>query len=189
MAQITLTGKFHAAGTYFDNGSFKKQPIIVEVTENGYTSYLPVDFQKDNIQKLTQIGATIGMYYTFTCFVQGSKSVSTDKNGSPAAYLNLSCTQIAPAQAPQQATAPQAPAFNQPQQGYGAPQQPQQGFAAPAPAPAPSFAPPAQPGIGQPQGGQSFAPQQPQQAPSFAPPQQQAAPATPPQFNPNAGQQ
>lgn len=184
--KITITGKYVNAAQQTQTGSFTKQSVIVEVVNGTYVSYFNVEFHQTDVQNIFPQLVPHGMF-NFECWVQGSNKQFTDKNNQPTAYTTLKCVAVSPAQ---QAAAPQPPAqqFAQPQQSQQgfAPQQ-TQGFAAPAQAPAPSFAPPAQPGIGAPQGGQTFAPPAPQ-APQFAPPQPQAAPAAP-AFNPNAGQQ
>lgn len=186
MSQIQLTGRIIGAQPFFDNGSFRKQTLIIEVLSGSYQNYYPVDFTQGDVDTLlpqVQMGGT----YLFSLYVQGSQKQMTDKNGSPTAYVNLKVHAVAPAQSAlpptAQQTAPNAfqqqpqqggfvgqPA-QQPQQGFGAPQQqpaPQQGFGQQA-APAPNFGgaqtntPPAQTGgFGAPvQGNNPFgAPQQ-----------------------------
>lgn len=172
MSQVTLTGKIVAAQPLFDNGSFKKQTLIIEVVNGSYTSYFPIDFTQDKIQTLLpncQMGGT----YSFTGYIQGSKNQMQDRNGNPTAYLSISVNQVVQAQAaaPQPAQGFQQPApqqgFQQPAQQGGYMGQPQQ--TQPAPQAAPQ-------GFGAPQPAQGFGDQQPQGFGQPAQPQQQAAP-------------
>lgn len=158
--QVQITGRIVAAQPLFDNGSFRKQVLILEVQSGNYVNFYPVEFTQGDIDTLlpqVQMNGT----YNFTAWVQGSKNQSTDRNGQPAAYVNLKVSAVAPAQAAQapqqqapqgfnQAPAAQPQGFGQPAQqqapaGFGQPAQPQQpaqgGFGAPAPQ---SFGQPAQ---------------------------------------------
>lgn len=141
MSQITLTGKIVASQPLFDNGSFRKQTLLIEVVNGNFTSHFPIDFINGDIDTVlpqVQLNGT----YTFSGYVQGSKNLMQDRNGNPTAYLSISVKQVAPAAGaglPQTTpmTAPQPAA----QQGFAAPQaQPvQQGFVgAPAQQAAPS---------------------------------------------------
>lgn len=157
--QVQITGQYVNAQQKFDNGSFKKQTIVVEtMNQNNYKSYFPIEFHQADVDNLFAHIQPHG-FYTFTCWVQGSNQIMSDKNQQPTAYVSLKCTKVdvAAAQLPHTSpiTAPQ-PFGQQPQQ-QAFPAQPQQGF------------------IGQPQQPQAFAqPQQP--APTqqtFGSPQQQ----------------
>lgn len=155
MSQIQLTGRVIGGQPFFDNGSFRKQTLIIEVQSGNYQNYYPIDFTQGDVDTLlpqVQMNGT----YLFSVWVQGSQKQMTDKNGSLTAYVNLKVSAVAPAQSSLPATSPQtAPnAFQQPQQqqggfvgqpaqqpqGFGAPQQqaPQQGFGQQE-APAPNF--------------------------------------------------
>lgn len=168
MSQIQLTGRVIAGQPFFDNGSFRKQTLIIEVQSGQYQNYYPVDFTQGDIDSLlpqVQMGGT----YTFTCYVQGSNKQMTDKNGSPTAYLNLKVSALAQASAGLPPTSP----VTAPQQQFQQPQQ-QQGFAAPAPQQGGFGAPQQQQGGfigGQPQQqAQGFGAQQAQPASGFGTP-------------------
>lgn len=170
MSQISITGRIVAAQPLFDNGSFRKQTLLIEVVNNNFTSHFPVDFINgdiDTVLSQVQMNGT----YTFNGYVQGSKNLMQDRNGNPTAYLSISVKSVAPAQSQMP---PANSQINQAAQGgyVGAPQQ-QQGFAQPAQQTQP------QQGFGQPQ--QAQAPSQgfgsqPQQGFGQAPQPQQAAP-------------
>lgn len=103
MSNVTLTGTIVAAQQLFDNGSFKKQTYIVEVVNNNYSSFFPVEFHQQDVQNLTpQLQPNV--MYTFSGFMQGSKNQTVDKNGQPSAYLSFKCTSVVQAgqQQPQQ---------------------------------------------------------------------------------------
>lgn len=169
MSQITISGKVVAGQAMYQTETFRKQTLIVEIVNGNYTSYMPIEFHQGDIDTLLPQVQLNGSY-SFTCHVNGSKNMMTDRNRQPTAYLNLKVASIAPAQ--QQA----APA---PVQGFGAPA-PQQGFGQPAPAQQGFSAPAAQPvqqGFGQPAQGGFVGGQQPaQQQQGFGAPTQ-AAPA------------
>lgn len=168
MSQITISGKVVAGQAMYQTETFRKQTLIVEIVNGRYTSYMPIEFHQGDIDTLLPQVQLNGSY-SFTCHVNGSKNIMTDRNGQPTAYLNLKVASIAPAQ--QQAAPAPAQGFGvpAPQQGFGqpAPQQ-QQGFGQPA-------AQPAQQGFGQPAQGGFVGGQQ--SAPAFgqqpAPQQQQ----------------
>lgn len=124
--QTQITGKYVAAQNPFNNGSFRKQTILVEVVNGTYTSYFPIDFTQGNIDSVFPQIQPNGTF-TFTCYVQGSKTPMTDKNGQPTAYLSLSCTAVVPAQ-PQQVPPPQVNITPPAQTTFGQQQQQQGGF-------------------------------------------------------------
>lgn len=163
MSKVQITGKVVAGQPLFDNGSFRKQTLIIEVVNGTYTSYFPIEFHQQDVDTLlpqVQLNGT----YQFDGWLQGSRNQMQDRNGQPTAYLSFKVGSVAPAQsaglppttpstAPQQQggyVGPSNPApAAQPSQGFGTPNpnQPAQGFNnppaqgfgnAPAPASAPS---------------------------------------------------
>lgn len=164
MSQVTLIGTIVGSQALFDNGSFKKQTLLISVVDGQYTNFYPIDFIQNRIDTLlpqVQMGGT----YQFTGYLRGSRNQMTDKLGQPTAYLNLDITAVAPAQVQLPPTSPitaPQPQFGQPAQSFGAPQQqsqpvqqqqfgqPQQGGFVGQPAPTQGFGNPQPTGFGQP---------------------------------------
>lgn len=173
--QTQITGRVVAAAPFFDNGSFKKQTLIVEVVNGNFTSYVPVDFTQGDVDGILQQVQMNGTYQ-FTAWVQGSKQVMQDRNGGSTAYVSLKVSAVQQAQSqlpPTSAqTAPNAYQQQQPQQG---------GFGAPAQSQGGSQQPQQQGGfVGQPQQGSFGQPQQQQQNNFGQPPAQTPSFGNPP---------
>lgn len=183
--QVSFTGKAVAEAQAFQSETFRKRSFVFECSnQQGYISYLQVDFIQDKVDTLAPT-IQLGAMYSVTAWLQGSKVVNTDKQNFPTAYMNLQVASITQAQgqaAPQQQGYGAQPQYQQPQQQYQQNNYAQQNqYQQPQQTGAPQFGPPPQQQYQQNNQAQQQAPQfgppPQQQQPHFGPPAQQQAPA------------